>query len=156
MSEDNKQQIQDAYAALPKVVQDVITDSDVQAKLRELSKVYSLHLDKWTILENEIMMALLGINEPQDLPSNIVSNVGLTKEQATKITEAVISIVFDPIQDELKSEVGKSKSALEAIDAREKIDISKFSKASVDPGTYAPTTKKTHRQIADPYLEPLE
>jgi hypothetical protein len=160
MQEDTKQQIQDAFNALPKVVQDVITSSDIKDKLRQLSKAYSLHLDKWMVLENEIMMALLGITEPEDLPSNIVKHVGLTQEQAAKITEAVVSIVFNPIQEQLKGRVGDSQSTLESIDTqstkpKQPIDISKFTGAPTDPSAYTPPTKSVNN-ATDPYHEPIE
>ncbi len=156
---DIQQQIKDAYNSLPKVVQETIANADVQAKLRELSKAYSLHLDKWRLLENEIMLALLGITEPQDLPENIVKDVGLTPEQANKITEAVIAIVFDPIQESLKEQVGEAQSTLETIDdttpAKNPIDISKFSEAPTNPSTYTPKVNSTSK-VDDPYHEPIE
>ena len=161
MQTETQQQIQDAFNSLPEVVQDVITSSDIKDKLRQLSKAYSLHLDKWMVLENEIMMALLGITEPEALPSNIVSHVGLSQEQAAKITEAVVSIVFDPIQERLKQGVGESQSTLESIDNAESnktkrpIDISKFAGAATDPYVYTPPTKSTST-ASDPYHEPIE
>jgi hypothetical protein len=162
MQADYTQQIQDAFNSLPKVVQEAITDADIQAQLRQLAKSYSLHLDKWVELENEIMLAIVGISEPRDLPENIVERVGLTHEQAVKITQAVAAIVFDPIQEKLKTQVGEAKSTLESIDSQDQevpktpLDISKFSGAPLEPQTYSPKAQKNYPASTDPYHEPVE
>ncbi len=162
---NNQDQIlKDAFTALPKVLQDAITNADVQANLRKLAEVHKLHLDKWTVLENEIMMALLGITDPTDLTHAISEQVGVPLEQAQQIADSVASIVFDPIQDELKGEVGESRSTLENIDYVEgsqmkpsgPIDISKFTPAHSDPAQYHPKTDKKYADNNDPYHEAIE
>lgn len=157
---NNQDQIlKDAFTSLPKVLQDAITNADIQANLRKLAKVHKLHLDKWTVLENEIMMALLGITDPTDLPHAISEQVGIPLEQAQQISSSVAEIVFDPIQDELKGEVGESRSTLENIDyqaVKDPIDISKFSPAHSDPIQYHPKTTKKYADNNDPYHELIE
>jgi len=165
MKTETEQQLKDAFTSLPKVLQEAITNADVQANLRKLADVHKLHLDKWTILENEIMMALLGITDPNDLAHAISEQVSIPLVQAQQITNSVAEIVFDPIQDELKGEVGEHKSTLENIDAPSAaqqpqangaIDISKFSPAPTDPAKYKPQTTKKYADNNDPYHESVE
>ncbi len=158
MSITNKQQIEDAFTNLPQVLQDAVTDADVQAKLRALADVHKLHLDKWTILEDEIMKGLLGITNIDELAQNIQEKVGLSSQQATEISNSVVKIVLIPIQDKLHTEVGESQSTLESIDsqAKPKIDITKFTGAPTEPQEYQPDTPKKYVANNDPYHESVE
>ncbi len=167
---DTDQIIKDAFMALPKVLQKAITDADVQSKLRKLAEVHKLHLDKWIILENEIMMALLGITNPDDLPETISKRVGIPLEKATQITNAAGEIIFGPIKDQLKNAVGDSKNIIESVGdennthtndltnqkSETQIDISKFMHAPTDPDVYTPKTPKKYPDNNDPYLEPID
>jgi len=157
--DEQEQILQDAFLALPQVLQEAITNADVQANMRKLAEVHKLHLDKWNILENDIMLALLGISDINELPENISTHINIPLEQAQQITNSVAEIVFDPIQDELKLEVGESRSTLENIDYQKQkgpIDISKFSPAPSDPVQYKPRTTKKYADNNDPYHEPIE
>ena len=168
---DSDQVLKDAFLSLPKVLQEAITNADVQANLRKLAEVHKLHLDKWTILENEIMMALLGITSAADLPHSISEQVGIPLDQAQEITNSVAEIVFDPIQDEIKGEIGESQNILEKVDAtvqknanqeeafiksKAPIDISKFTPAPTDPAEYKPKTVKKYADNNDPYHEAID
>ena len=143
--------LKDAFLNLPKVMQDTITDSNVQAKLRQLSSKYDLHIDKWGILENEIMMTLLGISEPEKLAENISNEVGISLDQAMAISNDVGEIVFTPIQNKLKKSVSDDQPIVEK--AKGPIDINKFlGGASADPKSYTP---KAQTKTVDPYQEPI-
>ncbi len=156
------QEIEDALANMPELVRETILNADIKSKLRELAKAHSLHYDKWIDLEDEILKALVGITDPNDLPKNIMEATGLSFDKTARIMEAVMAIVFDPIQDRLRDEIGGSQSTLEQIDTtelktKEKIDISKFTNAPTDPSVYTPKAKSVNKKTSDdPYLEPIE
>jgi len=59
--------MEERFAELPTSVQKAVTDASVEQKLRKLAKKYKLHLDQWILLENEIMLTLLGFEEPKDI-----------------------------------------------------------------------------------------
>ncbi len=157
-----EQQLTDAFSNLPKVLQDVISSADVQQKLRNLADVHKLHLDKWNILEYEIMQALLGITDPNSLPQNISKAINIPLEKAQEITNSVVKIVFNPIQKKLREKVGEPTTIAEEVVANDvrgeftKIDISKFSEAPTTPGAYKPKTTKKYADNNDPYHEPIE
>ncbi len=151
--DEQEQILKDAFLRLPKILQETITDSDVQDKLRKLASKYELHIDKWDVLENEIMMTLLGISEPEKLAENIATEVGIGIEQAQKIADDVGQIVFSPIQTELRNNVGEPQNIVEK--SRKPIDISKFIGASTNPTSYTPKAK-AQKQSTDPYQEPVE
>lgn len=104
---DSNQIIKDAFENLPKVVQDVLTSSDLSAKLQGMAKKHNLHLDKWSLLENEIALALLGITDPVDLAGNIAKNVGVEATLAQHITNDGVEMIFEPIRIELEKAVEK-------------------------------------------------
>lgn len=98
--------MQESFNKLPRAVQDAITSADVEKHLRELSDKHKLHLDQWTLLENEVMLTLLGIEPIANLASNIQSEVGVDSATAIAIAADVSQIVFAPIRGELERLLG--------------------------------------------------
>lgn len=98
-------QLQERFAKLPKVVQDAITSADVEAHLRELSEKHKLHLDQWELLENEVMLALLGFQPTAELAQSIVKQVHVDAETAKNLAADISTIVFEPIRQELEREL---------------------------------------------------
>ncbi len=96
---------------LPKVVQDAITSADIEKHLRELSDTHKLHLDQWQLLENEVMLTLLGFEEPEDLPANLKKELNVAVDVADALTEDISRIVFAPIRAELERELATNESS---------------------------------------------
>lgn len=94
--------MQERFQKLPPVVQNAITSADVEKHLRELAQTHRLHLDQWTALENEVMLALLGLEPVADLAKNIKSEVGVDDAVATALASDISTIVFAPIRGELE------------------------------------------------------
>ena len=90
--------LKERFAKLPKVVQDAIMSADVEKHMRELAETHKLHLDQWQTLENEVMLALLGVQKAEDLEKNIKSEVGVPDDIAKALTENISKIVFEPIR----------------------------------------------------------
>lgn len=97
-----QQELAERFAALPKSVQDVVTSADVEKKLRALSQKHKLHLDQWVLLENEIMLTLLGVEDPEDMAANIAKEVRVTPEVAQAIVADIATLVFAPIRQALQ------------------------------------------------------
>ena len=111
MESTTQQILIDAFNALPAVVQRAILSSELEEKMRTLSQKHKIHLDKWTLLENEITYALFGITAPEDLPTNIVSHVGLSKEEAVAINNDAVEIIFEPIRKQLQDTIAAEKAS---------------------------------------------
>jgi hypothetical protein len=94
--------IKERMAQLPKIVQDAITSADVQQHLRTLANGHKLHIDQWATLENEVMLALMGLSQVQDLAENIQNEVGVSAETAASLALDISQIVFEPIRQELE------------------------------------------------------
>ncbi len=110
METSSQQLLTDAFNALPAIVQRAILSSDLEAKMRTLAQKHKIHLDKWTLLENEITYALFGVTAPEELPGNIVSHVGLTQEEAIAINNDAVEIIFEPIRKQLQDTIATEKA----------------------------------------------
>ncbi len=93
------------FAKLPPSIQSAITSADVEAHLRELAKTQQLHLDQWDLLENEVMLTLLGLAKTSELKQNIMKEVGVSDEVATILARDIADYVFKPIRDELERQL---------------------------------------------------
>jgi hypothetical protein len=97
--------IQERFAKLPKVVQDAITSSDVEKHMRELADKQKLHVDQWQSLENEVMLALLGFKQAEELEKNLQKEVGISGDVAHELAININNIVFEPIRQELERQL---------------------------------------------------
>lgn len=137
--------MQERFKKLPKVVQDAITSADVEKHLRALSDKHKLHLDQWSLLENEVMLALLGFEKIDDIAKNIQSEVGMDAAAAAALAEDISKIVFEPIRGELERRLDHPQAVATQTtgveDARTQMLASPENKPAVTPApTVAPAT----------------
>jgi len=102
---DINETIKRQFLKLPQVVQEAITDADVEHHLRSLSDKHKLHLDQWQILENEVLMTLMGLQPAEDLEENIKKEVGIDEELAKELANDIATEVFDPIRKEMERQL---------------------------------------------------
>jgi hypothetical protein len=142
--------LKEQFAKLPKVVQDAITSADVEKHMRELANTHKLHLDQWQKLENEVMLALLGIQSADDLEKNIRSEVVVSSETAKALTESISKIVFQPIRAELERQLEhpEAKAAtVSGVEAARTQVLGETAAPAVAPATppAAPPTTRVER-----------
>lgn len=115
MDTDDKalnEQLAERFRQLPPVVQKAITSADVQTQLRALADTHKLHLDQWTLLENEVMLALLGFQPAEDLADNLKKELDIDDTTASALAADVSRIVFVPIREQLERELeGQEKKS---------------------------------------------
>jgi cell division septation protein DedD len=95
-------QLATRFKKLPKVVQDAITSAEVEKHLRALSEKHKLHLDQWAVLENEVMLTMVGLEKPADLAKNIAREVGVQEDVAEALAADISATVFAPVRVELE------------------------------------------------------
>ncbi|HWP61540.1 MAG TPA: hypothetical protein VN495_02980 [Candidatus Paceibacterota bacterium] len=118
----SEKELQEQLAArlkqLPKVVQDSIHSADVEQHLRQLADSHKLHLDQWEVLENEVMLTLLGFQQPEELAAELQKDLEIEAATAASLAEDISRIVFAPIRLQLEKELEQSapadKSGLES------------------------------------------
>ena len=162
---DQDKAIAERLKALPKVIRDAITSADVEKRLRALADTHKLHLDQWESLENEVMLTLLGFQEPEKLHTNIKNEVGVPDDVAAVLSRDISSTIFEPIRQELERELehpdaeAKEVSGVEALSAQEISSAHTESTASpaqpvatpIAPVPTAPDTKAVRGTVSDSY-----
>jgi hypothetical protein len=93
------------FKELPKVVQDAVTSADIEKQLRVLADTNRLHLDKWQLLENNVMLTLFGFQAPEELAENLKADLDISADMAKILTDKISKIVFEPIREELEREL---------------------------------------------------
>jgi hypothetical protein len=86
-------------------VRKAIEEQRAEKALQGLSKKYRLHFDQWQVLENEIMLGLLGLEEATNLADNIVKQVGVEKSVAESIVKDASELIFAPIREEIERQL---------------------------------------------------
>ncbi|HUO56317.1 MAG TPA: hypothetical protein VMU27_02700 [Candidatus Paceibacterota bacterium] len=167
--------LKERFDQLPKVVQDSINSADVQEHLRELATSHKLHVDQWQILENDVMLTLLGFQEPNDLTEHLRKDLDVDSETATILASDISRVVFDPIRKELERELDspeadeKEVNAVESVGAQElasaqaneelagevqsatNVSVQPTPPAPIAPPPAPPETKAVRASISDAY-----
>lgn len=97
-----KQQMRERFLNLPQPVREAITSADIEKQLRSLAEKHRLHLDQWDLLENEVMLTVLGFERPENLEHNLINEVGISTQEASTLATDINTIVFEPIRAELE------------------------------------------------------
>ena len=161
-------------------MRNAVKGAEVEKKLRALSSKYKLHLDQWVLLENEIMLTLLGLEEAENMAANIAKEGGVDTELAQQIVNDIAVQVFRPIRQQLQGTVGKKGDRRETVAVpvmgsnndekrQEAIDVllkkkvpeeetSAEKNAPTDSAAYKPGQSSAERQDVqeDPYRESIE
>lgn len=140
------ERLREQFAALPKPVQDAITSADVQQHLRSLAESQKLHLDQWQLLENEVMLTLLGFQDVDSLAHNIQTHVDLPAELAAQLAADISSHVFVPIREQLERELehpDAKKAADSGVAAARGEALAAEVPPAVAPGTPPAATNET-------------
>ena len=152
MEPDVKQVIQQRFAELPPAVQAAVTDASVEKKLRALAAKYQLHLDKWVLLENEIMMTLLGIDEPENMAKNVAEEVGVSQDIAQQIVNDIALQIFKPIREQMQGKLDHEATE------RDVVPVKPQKTAPSDTTAYKAGENSAERRDVqeDPYRESIE
>lgn len=97
--------LEEQFKALPPVVKNAITGADVENRLRKLSDKHKLHLDQWQMLENEVMMTLIGLESAENVRERIQKEVGIDADIAQNLANDIALEVFDPIRKEMERQL---------------------------------------------------
>lgn len=138
-----QQQIQERFSTLPPVVQKTIESAEVEAHLRQLASQHKLHVDQWELLENEVVMTLLGFAKTADLTTNIEKSVGTDRATAESLASDISKIVFEPIRQELERELQHPEAVEKKSTDVEQMRTQMLSKSESTTPTVVPATPPT-------------
>lgn len=151
------EQIKVRFKELPKVVQGAITSADVQKQLRTLADTNKLHLDQWQLLENDVMLTLLGFQPINELAEHLKADLDITSEQAAILATGISKIVFEPIREELERTLDNpdakpaAMSGVEAVGAQALAAEKAQTVAPATPPPPPPEQKAMRAPISESY-----
>ena len=139
---------------LPEQVQLAVANAKVEEKLRKLAKDYHLHLDKWAILEEEIMLTVVGKKEGSQMSANISAATGVPLPIAQKMVDDIAISIFKPIHKELQDVIeNKKERAVATLTGADKVAVKPASQSYHDTRLSSSARKEIHN---DPYRESVE
>jgi hypothetical protein len=104
MDEEGTQNIfKDHFKKLPPELQKAVMANDLRQKLVVLTQKYRLHIDKAGVLENEVVLVLMGLENPDEFVNNARRELGLSPEDARGLARDVNDQIFHPIRETLES-----------------------------------------------------
>ncbi len=146
---DLNKALAERFGTLPKVVQDAITSADVQKHMRDLAESNKLHVDQYQLLENNVMLTLLGFQQVAELTSHLQKDLGVTEEVAIQLASSVSEIVFSPIRGEMERALSHPSAVQEAISDVEAVRAQEIDAAATPA---APESTPTTPAAATPVL----
>ncbi len=93
--------IQEQFKTLPPVIQDTITNSNWQEKIRRVVKNNSLHVDQGAAIENLVLITMLGLENPDDFVNNAKEYAQVSEDAAYTISSEVEREIFGDIRRKL-------------------------------------------------------
>jgi hypothetical protein len=113
--------LKERFRQLPKAIQNAITSADVQKELQALSDTHKLHVDQWQLLENTVMLTLLGFQPIDELAKNLKNDLTIPTEKSEELAEAISKIVFEPIREQLERELDNPQAKEAQVSDVEKV-----------------------------------
>ncbi|MBY0294287.1 hypothetical protein K2Q08_03075 [Patescibacteria group bacterium] len=120
-SDSTQNKIQQRLAELPQDVRDAVLSAQLGERLRAIGQKHSLHIDQIGVLEDEVMLVMLGFFEPEELNNQIATQLRIPAQDASAIVQEVNEQIFLPIRESMKrfSESKRTpKAIVEATEVR--------------------------------------
>ncbi len=105
MNEDAKtieELISSRLAELPDYVKHAIASVSPSQKVAAIAQQNNLHVDQAGVLEQEVLLSMLGITDPNAFADELVTEGGFERVVADKIAGEVAAELFLPIRDAMR------------------------------------------------------
>jgi|GEM_PF-3398429 len=167
---------QKALNRLPPSVQEIIRSANTGEKIRSISRIYNLRVDKIATLEEQVIAVMLGLEKPENFIPNLKEALklddliigGITKDVEEKIfkeikTELIKSTEAKPVVSDQLSDVKQElpKTEKEKTEAQKEFDLyikrrMEQMKALGDEEGIAALNRYLHGSIVDEYADEIE
>ncbi len=147
MDTEIKQQIAGRISVLPQVLQEIIFTSPWKTTTDSISTRYNLTDEQKNQLQNEVFMVLAGIEPISAFRTNLVEEVGVSYDQALKISLELNTNIFDRIKDVLKS----IESEIKQVDEEEEYVENNSPARNILEAQFNQNTENIH---SEPEVEP--
>ncbi len=122
MTDELKKIIKDEIGVLPKETQDAIASVDWVKISEEIGKKYLLNDDEINDLQVEMLVVLVGLEDPELFVGNIENEVGTTRNEAENIARELNEKIFAQIKKVLIENI-KNGMKDKRVDWRQSLDF---------------------------------
>jgi len=96
------EELQARFEELPPEVQEAVTSSEVQAKIKGISEKHSLHIDQFGALVDEIGLVMLGFQRSSMFITDLITRLEIPQKDAASIAQDVNTEIFSAIRKHLQ------------------------------------------------------
>lgn len=93
--------LKEQFLSLPESIQEIITESNWQEKVRLITEKNKIRIDQGAIVEHEVFLVMLGFDEPENFVKNLIKEAGLDISVAENIRKDVAVEIFSKIKSAL-------------------------------------------------------
>lgn len=158
MPSEAEQLVAKRLSELPADVQQAILSVDVGKKIQTIGAMFGLHIDQLGLLEDEVMLVMLGFTDPNNFADALVDHLHIPKEISLQITAEISSAVFIPIRESMQAFMSVRAQQSTASQPHQPATTATqraFTQPIVTPAASKPPGSE-RPYTADPYREPVE
>lgn len=113
-NEELQKQVEERIAKLPEDIQLAIASNDLGKHIQTIGQRHQLHIDQMEMLQDEVMLVMLGFVNPEDFTAELQEQVRIPVEKAHAITTDIQNEIFTPVRESMKSLIPVEASATPA------------------------------------------
>ncbi|MHB1770003.1 MAG: hypothetical protein ACYCPH_02910 [Minisyncoccota bacterium] len=98
-----EESIKEVMQTLPPPIRQYLGEGKYSIVAKNLMRKYGLHIDQGGVLEREIMLLLMGIENPDEFATSLKSEAALSEDAVRKIMTDVNQEIFIPLQKEMRN-----------------------------------------------------
>ena len=110
MEIESEKIIEEQVKKLPQEVKDALASENLHNSVVAIGQKHHLHVDQVGLLENEVVLVMMGLVNPVDLPGELVKELAIETTVADSIAGEVSNSIFMPIREAMKNITGWSSS----------------------------------------------
>jgi len=161
--------IRHVASKLPAPVREYIGGTALPDVARSITAKYNLHIDQGAVFQRELMLVLMGIEEPGELAKTLQDELGLTTEVIGQILDDLNKEVFQPLQAKMRTATTEAPKVAPAVPVSlpgaGQWDSTNIGMPALQPSSPAvPATPPPPPQLkpivkeytSDPYHEPID
>jgi hypothetical protein len=103
MDSETKELLTQAYRAAPTHIRKFIDSGKLEAFVRELQVSAGLHVDQADVVARELLMMILGIEDPNTFISTLQNELGLEPSKLDRIVADINNKIFIPLRRETEA-----------------------------------------------------
>lgn len=106
-----EESIKQVMQTLPPIIRDYLTQGKYTAVAKDMMAKYSLRIDQGGVLEREIMLLLMGIENPDEFSKSLAEEAKLEQKTINGIVQDINEQIFVPLREQMRREAPTAPEA---------------------------------------------